>query len=175
MLTEINTIFYIVLESDLSSLGKHKGAHLISPAFLSKSVFIFPRLGWIYNAGNKVKCRRFKRAGSWTLKGPLNRLGTSKCLLIYSFFFFSFSFLEFLNQMKEISSITVLEIYLCLPWYFNKKDHENNPMPKLYFFPFALLIWLFKCNLKTPDNQIEYTNSLCWIFWIALHFLIAGT
>lgn len=48
-------------------------------------------------------------------------------------------------------------------------------MPKLYFFPFALLIWLFTCSLKTPDNQIEYTNSLCWIFWVALHFSIAGT
>lgn len=82
--TEINTIFYIVLESDLSSLGKHKGAHLISSALLSKYMFISPRLGWIYNTGNKVKCRRFKRAGSWTFKVSLNRLGTSKCLLIYS-------------------------------------------------------------------------------------------
>lgn len=88
--TEINTIFYIVLESDLSSLGKHKGAHLISPALLSKSVLISPWLGWIYNAENKDKCRRFKRACSWTLEVPLNRLGTSKCLLIYSWFLFSF-------------------------------------------------------------------------------------
>lgn len=87
--TEINTIFYIVLESDLSSLGKHKGAHLISPALLSESVLISPWLGWIYNAGNKDKCRRFKSACSWTLKVPLNRLGTSKCLLIYSWFLFS--------------------------------------------------------------------------------------
>lgn len=43
--TEINTIFYIVLESDLSSLGKHKEAHLISPALLSESVLISPWLG----------------------------------------------------------------------------------------------------------------------------------
>lgn len=43
--TEINTIFYIVLESDLSSLGKHKRAHLISPALLSESVLISPWLG----------------------------------------------------------------------------------------------------------------------------------
>lgn len=138
--TEINTIFYIVLESDLSSLGKHKGAHLISSALLSKYMFISPRLGWIYNTGNKVKCRRFKRAGSWTFKVSLNRLGTSKCLLIYScvcggvvvffvgfFLFFSSPFLEFLNQMKEISSITMLEIYQCFPRYFNKKRSEKNP------------------------------------------------
>lgn len=69
---KINTIFYIVLESDLSSLGKHKGAHLISPALLSESVLISLWLGWIYNARNKDKCRRFKRACSWTLKVPLN-------------------------------------------------------------------------------------------------------
>lgn len=43
--TEINTIFYIVLESDLSSLGKHKGAHLISPVLLSESVLISLWLG----------------------------------------------------------------------------------------------------------------------------------
>lgn len=42
--TEINTIFYIALESDLSSLGKHKGAHLISPALLSESALISPWL-----------------------------------------------------------------------------------------------------------------------------------
>ena len=42
--TEINTIFYIVLESDLSSLGKHKEAHLISSALLL-NLCSFP-LGW---------------------------------------------------------------------------------------------------------------------------------
>lgn len=147
--TEINTIFYIVLESDLSSLGKHKGAHLISPALLSESVLISPWLGWIYNAGNKDKCRRFKRACSWTLKVPLNRLCTFKRLLIYSWFLFSF-FSPSLFLFGVPDSVEADFQYYCARkcWKFICAFHntlteriaKKHPLSKLYFLPIALLI-----------------------------------
>lgn len=115
-LTEINTMFYIAVESDLSSLGKHKGAHLTAPALLSKSMLIFLWLGESVTLGKKPSAEDRKEL----VLEFKSSLGTSKCLLIYNFsspppFF---SFLESLGQTKGISSITVLEIYLCFPECF---------------------------------------------------------
>lgn len=153
-------------------------------------MFISPWLGWIYNTGNKVKCRRFKRAGSWTFKVSLNRLGTSKCLLIYScvcggVVVFCGIFCVFFVPLSGIfesdegdfqyyyaGNLSVLSTKLQQK-KIRKKPQQ--PMPKLYFFPFALWICSFKTNLKTPANQIKCTNCLCWIFLIALHFSISGT
>lgn len=147
--TEINTIFYIVLESDLSSLGKHKRAHLISPVLLSESVLISPWLGWIYNAGNKDKCRRSKSTCSSTLKVPLNRLGTSKFLLIYSWFPFSFFFFFSLFLFGIPDSDEGDFQYYCARkcWKFtcafhntlNRKDCKKTPYVKAVFLSYCIV------------------------------------